>query len=354
MHGVQRKKKASRRMSRKHLWRVGGHEYFGDILTIDDKEKWDDKVRTQYQLARKYHPDRNPEGRDVFEKIQRAYELLSSARPQAITGPDPVSIDLLLRTQCLLFRRFKSELAPYKYAGYPLLLQSLKLTELHSLSKNTHILVNAAHLAYLTCLCCALNARELTRVKGVERMSKLLIECMCTVTNNTERSHPNIQIASHLLHSLAGLAAFEAARNRMAQIPALANELVRSTALLQAPKTIHYSLEAIGRMTVDRRLQCMLFYMDFSLCRALLLQYDEGLNNITEKSEAENSDGTSNEVPQPQAARASKSAREKMCKLKQIILPNLGHGLFLEWVVISQAKSWHLHRMILYAYPCLQ
>ena len=58
-----------------------------------------------------------------------------------------------------------------------------------------------------------------------------------------------------LLHSLAGLAAFEAARTRMAKIPALANELVRSTALVQAPKTIHYSLEAIGRMTVDRRLR---------------------------------------------------------------------------------------------------
>ena len=58
---------------------------------------------------------------DMFESIQKAYELLSSARPSSVTGPDPVSIDLLLRTQCLLFRRFKTELAPYKYAGYPLL-----------------------------------------------------------------------------------------------------------------------------------------------------------------------------------------------------------------------------------------
>ena len=85
-------------------------------------------------------------------------------------------------------------------------LQSLKITKLHSLNHNSHILVNAAHLAYLTCLCCALNARELTRVKGVERMSKLLIQAMLTVTNRTERTHPNLVISSHILHSLAGLA----------------------------------------------------------------------------------------------------------------------------------------------------
>ena len=85
-------------------------------------------------------------------------------------------------------------------------MQSLKITKLHSLNHNSHILVNAAHLAYLTCLCCALNARELTRVKGVERMSKLLIQSMLTVTNRTERTHPNLVISSHILHSLAGLA----------------------------------------------------------------------------------------------------------------------------------------------------
>lgn len=274
---------------------------------IDEKSKWDDKVRTQYRkLARKYHPDRNPEGREVFEKIQLAYELLSSARPQAVIGPDPVSIDLLLRTQCLLFRRFKTELAPYKYAGYRLLLQSLKINELHSLSKNTHILIHASHLAYLTCLCCALNARELTRVKGVERMSKLLIECMCTVTNNTERSHPNIQIASHLLHSLAGLAAFEAARERMANLPALANELIRSTALVQAPKTIHYSLEAIGRMTVDRRLQCLLLVHGFTLyVIPLLLQFDEGLDNTSEGKDGHDNNDADSEA----AAKAGNSGQ---------------------------------------------
>jgi len=251
--------------------------------SVEDEKKvkaWEDKVRNSYRkLARKYHPDRNPQGRETFEKIQKAYELLSSARPSSLRGPDPINIHLLIRLQCILFRRFSKKLAPYKYAGYPMLMDALTSGPLHSLTKNTNIMVHASQLVYLTCLCCALNARELVRVDGVEKMGKLLSECMSTVTQHTPGKHKNISISKNILHTMAGLAAFEPARDRIANLLPLVEELCRTTALAQAPKATHYSLETIARLTVDKRLQHHLLNRGFMLyVIPLLLPFDAALN----------------------------------------------------------------------------
>ena len=41
-------------------------------------------------------------------------------------GPNPHNIALMLKAQCVLYTRCASELAPFKYSGYPLLLQRLQ------------------------------------------------------------------------------------------------------------------------------------------------------------------------------------------------------------------------------------
>lgn len=65
---------------------------------------------------------------------------------------------------------YVTELAPYKYAGYPALVKTIRL-ETHDdalFSKSAPLLVAATELAYHTVNCSALNAEELRRESGIE------------------------------------------------------------------------------------------------------------------------------------------------------------------------------------------
>ena len=65
---------------------------------------------------------------------------------------------------------FILELQPYKYAGYPMLIKTIRLeTSDDSLfSKSAPLLTAASELAYHTINCSALNAEELRREDGIE------------------------------------------------------------------------------------------------------------------------------------------------------------------------------------------
>jgi DnaJ family protein C protein 13 len=57
----------------------------------------------------------------MFMRVQQAYERLMSS--DAAEGPQQWRILLLVQSQCVLFRRYPAVLEPYKYAGYPMLLE---------------------------------------------------------------------------------------------------------------------------------------------------------------------------------------------------------------------------------------
>ena len=107
-------------------------------------------LRAAYRAAaRKYHPDRNPAGRDRFQAAAAAYERLtsgpggeggsggeggngSSLPPQSGADPDDSGgatrrwrLLLLLRAQRLLFSRSGGVLSPYRYAGFLPLLRTV-------------------------------------------------------------------------------------------------------------------------------------------------------------------------------------------------------------------------------------
>lgn len=62
--------------------------------------------KSYYRLAQMYHPDKNPNGREIFEKVNQAYEFLCSRNVWSSGGPDPNNIVLILRTQSILFERY--------------------------------------------------------------------------------------------------------------------------------------------------------------------------------------------------------------------------------------------------------
>jgi len=78
------------------------------LSTTDESWKDQSVVRRAYfKLAQKYHPDKNPEGREQFEQINYAYEFLSSAliRERNNAMPDIQKVVICLRAQSIVYSR---------------------------------------------------------------------------------------------------------------------------------------------------------------------------------------------------------------------------------------------------------
>ena len=252
-----------------------------DVLGLAKNPTQDD-IRTAYRkLARKYHPDRNPEGRPMFEKLQVAYELLTSTRASAFGDtPDPVNVALIVRTQCILFRRYGADLKPYKYAGYPMLLKELHLEPTDVMSdKKADLLVRGSELVYLTCLCCALNAKELTREDGVEKLAALLQRCLMVSSPQTPATDAMVKVATHVMHTFVGLGAFLEARQRVHRLQSLVDDICRAHAMTLAPRLVHLSLQTVSRLAIDAKIQEMLLLAGVLWkLLPLVLQFDHTLD----------------------------------------------------------------------------
>ena len=162
-------------------------------LELEGETDWGEKVKKNYRrLAQKYHPDKNPQGRERFEEANRAYEFLCSRYSSESGNPDPKRIVLILRAQSILFKRYgdgKSTnlvfwivyvglndnvlgiyevLEPYKYSGYPMLIKTMELevADDNLFGKEEPLLACSAEVVYHTLNCSALNVEELRREKG--------------------------------------------------------------------------------------------------------------------------------------------------------------------------------------------
>ncbi|CAN0255452.1 unnamed protein product [Phaeothamnion confervicola] len=103
------------------------------------------ELRRAYRsLARRYHPDRNPQGREQFVRVQEAYELLLQNEADLAAhgghggsgeggsgggGDDGVArivvmVQVMAVQQVSLCQRYSAQLQSFKYPAYPLVMQA--------------------------------------------------------------------------------------------------------------------------------------------------------------------------------------------------------------------------------------
>jgi DnaJ family protein C protein 13 len=211
----------------------------------------------------------------MFEAIQEAYELLlpivesgQKIRAFAATGEDGALADddnldqvqssadgfvggllqmqtmqLLIRTQSLICRRFEKEMSKYKYPAYKILLSCLNIPESCKglkadpssiprsclmTTKRAQFVRDAVELVFRTCLVSPLNAEELVAESGVVILESLLdfyihaASCLDGTTAPGLRGASDTTISgiiSTLVHTIAGIAYYESGRAAIVSLP---------------------------------------------------------------------------------------------------------------------------------------
>lgn len=188
-------------------------------------------IRVSYfKLAKKYHPDKNPEGRQKFEEINKSYEYLSSkqAREKA-AGLNPKNMILIFKAQSILFGQCNDELHPYKYSGYPMLIKTIKseIEDDRLFSKPDPLLAYACETAYYTFRCSNKNAEELRREGGLETLQQALSRCASVLSASSQPDDVCVQMCTHIVNCFTVAAEFEACQQKLGEMTGIIRDLNR-------------------------------------------------------------------------------------------------------------------------------
>jgi hypothetical protein len=291
----------------------------------------------------------------MFESIQGAYELLlpiveSGQQIRAFTDDDAddlsesdqnavsksadgfgggvaqmETMELLIKTQSMICRRFEKEMGKYKYPAYQILLSCLMLPASSSdsdpsgvlrsclmMSKRAEFVRHAVELVYRTCVVSPLNAEELVVESGVAILDSLLdfyvhaahsLGNQVSLSSGSASDETITEIISYIIHTLAGIAYFESGRKAIVSLPdcsrlcinwrrCLDGKYLGSRVVKVGDSLIKkFALEGVGNLAKTRELQNMLIGSGivWPLGR-LLLGYDPTLEQVSGARDGQDDD----------------------------------------------------------------
>lgn len=186
--------------------------------------------RSYRELALKYHPDKNPDGAHIFQEVHKAYEFLSSkkARERAI-GANAKNLILIFKAQSILFSQCNDDLHPYKYSGYPMLIETIKneIEDERLFSKPDPLLAYACETAYHTLRCSAKNAEELRRENGLEVLQQSLARCASVLSASSDPDDVCVQMCTNIVNCFTVAAEFEACQQKLSELTSVVKDLNR-------------------------------------------------------------------------------------------------------------------------------
>eukprot|EP01043_Picozoa_sp_COSAG02_P030964 COSAG02_NODE_2001_length_10139_cov_15.596116_6_plen_917_part_00 len=141
------------------------------------------------KLAVKYHPDKNPDGHEMFQKITKAYEHLTKNRGVGEERKSAHGVKMVLAAHVVLYTQHLETLSPYKYAGYDMLLaalnEALSGNEIFSGEDTVETLHSGLLTVLLTVRSSPKNGEEFCRRSGIEMVEQTLMHCAEVLTINT-------------------------------------------------------------------------------------------------------------------------------------------------------------------------
>lgn len=306
--------------------------------------------RAYRELALKYHPDKNPDGAHIFQEIHKAYEFLSSkqARERA-SGSNPKNLILIFKAQSILFSRCNDELHPYKYSGYPMLIETIKneVEDERLFSKQDPLLAYACETAYHTLRCSAKNAEELRREDGLEVLQQALSRCASVLSASADSQDVCVQMCTNIVNCFTVASEFEACQQKLSELHSVVKDLNRILSYNKIINLLFAASECAAAFAKCPPLHQVLY--DSGLVFGLLLllfKYDYTL----EEGGVERNEGHNKQEMTNQIARVSLLACVRLYELCQELYKKPIEALLTHYVasffVETQFNAHELLKML--------